>query len=116
MEPSKKQLALRHVIDGQRIVARQRERVGMLARNGCDTTEATRTLDVFAGTLNIFDDNLRKILAYEKKVRALRAALCRAWLSDFFQATVESSAQLRHKCGGEPTDFSVMMKRAPCLR
>jgi hypothetical protein len=60
MEPSKKQLAFRHVIDGRRIVARQRERVEMLARNGCDTTESARTLD-------IFEDDLRRILADEKK-------------------------------------------------
>jgi hypothetical protein len=67
MKPSKKQLAIRHVIDGQRIVARQRARIEMLTRNDSDTTEATRTLDIFAGTLNIFEDNLRKILADEKR-------------------------------------------------
>jgi hypothetical protein len=31
------------------------------------TTEATRTLDLFACTLDIFEDDLRKILADEKK-------------------------------------------------
>jgi hypothetical protein len=67
MEPSKKQLAFRHVIDGRRIVARQRERVERLARNGCDTTASTRTLDLFVRTLNIFEDDLREILADEKK-------------------------------------------------
>jgi hypothetical protein len=34
MEPSKKQLVFRHIIDGRRIVARQRERVEMLASSG----------------------------------------------------------------------------------
>jgi hypothetical protein len=67
MGPSKKQLAFRHVIAGRRMVARQRERVEMLARNGCDTTESIRTLDLFALTLNIFEDDLTKILADEKK-------------------------------------------------
>ena len=43
-------------------VARQRERVEMLARNGHDTTEAKRTLDLFARTLDIFEDDLRSIL------------------------------------------------------
>jgi hypothetical protein len=63
----RKELAFRHVIDGRRIVARQRERVEMLARNGCDTTEAKRTLDLFARTLNIFEDDLRKILVNKSK-------------------------------------------------
>jgi hypothetical protein len=67
MEPSKKQLAFRHVMAGRRIVARQRERVEMLARNGCDTTGSTPTLDLFARTLDIFEDDLRRILADEKK-------------------------------------------------
>jgi hypothetical protein len=58
-------MAFRHVIVGRRIVARQRERVEMLARNGHDTTEAKRTLDLFARTLNIFEDGLKKILADE---------------------------------------------------
>jgi DNA-directed RNA polymerase sigma subunit (sigma70/sigma32) len=63
MEASKKEMAVRHVINGRRIVARQRERVERLARYGLDTTEAKRTLDLFARTLNIFEDDLRQILA-----------------------------------------------------
>jgi hypothetical protein len=63
MEASKKEMAVRHVINGRRIVARQHERVERLARNGLDTTEAKRTLDLFARTLNIFEDDLRQILA-----------------------------------------------------
>jgi hypothetical protein len=39
--------AFRHVVDGRRIVAHQRERVEMLTRHGHDTTKA-RTLDLFA--------------------------------------------------------------------
>ncbi len=45
MEPSKMQMAIRHVIDGRRIVARQEQRVEMLARSGSDTAEAKRTFD-----------------------------------------------------------------------
>jgi hypothetical protein len=30
------EVAFRHVIDGRRIVARERERVEMLTRDGCD--------------------------------------------------------------------------------
>jgi hypothetical protein len=65
MEPSKREMAFRHVIDGRRIVARQRERIEMLARNEHDATEAKRTPDLFARTLNIFEDDLRQILADE---------------------------------------------------
>jgi hypothetical protein len=64
MEQSKMEMAFRHVLDGRRIVARQRERVETL-RNRSDTAEAKRTLDLFARTLNIFEDDLRKILADE---------------------------------------------------
>jgi hypothetical protein len=67
MEPSKMEMAFRHVIAGRRIVARQSQRVEMLARNGSDTSVAKRTLDLFATTLNIFEDDLRKILADEMK-------------------------------------------------
>jgi hypothetical protein len=59
--------AFRFFVDGRLIVARQRERVEMLARYGHDKTEAKRTLDLFAGTLDIFEDDLRRILAEEWK-------------------------------------------------
>jgi hypothetical protein len=72
MEPSKIEIAFRHVIDGRRIVARQSQRVEMLARSGSDTTEANRTLDLFAATLDIFEDDLRKILADERKGGTIR--------------------------------------------
>jgi hypothetical protein len=72
MDPSKSEMAFRHVMDGRRIVARQRERVETLARNGRDTTEAKRTLDLFARTLNIFEDDLRQILADEWKKATIR--------------------------------------------
>jgi hypothetical protein len=74
MEPSKMELALRHVIDGRRIVARQRERVERLALDGHDTTDAKRTLDIFARPLNIFEDHLRRIL--EQDWNHNRSMLC----------------------------------------
>jgi hypothetical protein len=64
---NEREMAFRHVIHGRRVVARQRERVERLALNGSDTTEAERTLDLFARTLNIFEDDLRRILADEWK-------------------------------------------------
>jgi hypothetical protein len=64
---SKKEMAFRHVIDGRRLVARQRELVEMLARNGRDTTEAKRLLDLFARTLDVFEDDLKRILVDEWK-------------------------------------------------
>jgi hypothetical protein len=72
MEPGKMETAFRHVIDGRRIVARQRERVEMLARSGHDTTESERTLDLFACTLDIFEDDLRRMLAEEWKEAKVR--------------------------------------------
>jgi hypothetical protein len=63
MEPSNKEMAFRHVIQGRRVVARQRERMEMLARKGLDTAEAQRTLDLFTRTLNIFEDDLKRILS-----------------------------------------------------
>src|SRR5262249_23656461 len=41
--------------------------VERLARKGLDTTEAQRTLDLFTRTLDIFEDDLRRILAGEKQ-------------------------------------------------
>ena len=64
---SDREMAVRHVIQGRGIVARQRECVERLARKGLDTTEARRTLDLFTRTLNIFEDDLRRILAGENK-------------------------------------------------
>jgi len=65
MELSKRELAIRHVIQGQQMVARQRQRVEMLAHNGNDTTAAERTLNMFTRTLDIFEDDLRRILTDE---------------------------------------------------
>jgi hypothetical protein len=56
MEPNEREMAFRHVIYGRRIVAWE-----MLARNGNDTTEAERTADLFARTLNIFEGDVRRI-------------------------------------------------------
>jgi hypothetical protein len=63
---TEKDMAIRQVIQGRHIVARQCVRVEMLARNGRDTTEAERTLNAFARMLEIFEDGLRKILADER--------------------------------------------------
>src|SRR5215831_14112056 len=60
-----RKMAVRHVIQGRSIVARRRECVERLARKGLDTTEAQRTLHMFTRTLNIFEDDLTRILARE---------------------------------------------------
>ena len=62
---SDREMAVRHVIQGRGIVARQRECVERLARKGLDTTQAQRTLHMFTRTLNIFEDDLTRILARE---------------------------------------------------
>jgi hypothetical protein len=66
METSKRERAVCRVIQAQRIVARQRERLESLAREGADTTVAESTLNLFTGTLKIFEDELRRILARER--------------------------------------------------
>jgi hypothetical protein len=45
----------------------QRERVERLAGIGLDTTEAKRTLDLFARTLDICEDDLRRMLGEDWK-------------------------------------------------
>lgn len=62
---SKIEIAIRHVAKGRLIVAKQRQRVEMLNRGGHDVTEAKRTLELFARTLDLFEDDLRRILAEE---------------------------------------------------
>jgi hypothetical protein len=66
METSKRERAVCRVIQAQRVVARQRERVERRAREGADTTVAENTLNLITGTLKIFDDELRRILARER--------------------------------------------------
>ena len=60
-----RKMAVHHVIQGRSIVARRHECVERLARKGLDTTEAQRTLHMFTRTLNIFEDDLTRILARE---------------------------------------------------
>jgi hypothetical protein len=66
MQTSKRERAVWRVIQTQRIVARKREHVERLAREGADTTVAENTLSLFTGTLRIFEDELSRILARER--------------------------------------------------
>jgi len=75
---NKVEMAFRRVTYARRIVACQRERVEMLARNGHDTTSAERILDLFARTLDIFEDGLRRILGQDSKPNRSRQAITRA--------------------------------------
>jgi arginine repressor len=65
MESTKRERAVCHVIQGRRIVARQREVVSRLTREGIDTTEAEHTRDLFICTLKTFEDGLKRILTDE---------------------------------------------------
>lgn len=56
-------VAIRHVAEARRIVARQEERVARLAAAGCSTLDAEQTLDVFASTLRILKDHERMLRA-----------------------------------------------------
>ena len=58
---SKLAQATRHVAEGRRIVAQQRERVARLKASGRDTTRSEELLDQFERTLAIFEDDLKAI-------------------------------------------------------
>jgi hypothetical protein len=64
---SKVEMVFRHVAQGRRVVARQRQLVERLALNGCDTTDAEQILDLFVRTLAIFEDDLTRLSAQESK-------------------------------------------------
>ena len=54
-------MAQRHVTEGRRIVAEQRDRVAKLVANGCDAREAKRDLQLFEDTLAIFEEHLESL-------------------------------------------------------
>jgi hypothetical protein len=47
------------VVDGRRIVAKQREHIGRLRELRCSTLDAEDTLEVFLSTLEIFEGGER---------------------------------------------------------
>jgi DNA invertase Pin-like site-specific DNA recombinase len=53
--------AVRHVREGRRIVAEQRDRVARLKSLGLDTREAESNLRIFRDTLAIFQDHLKAL-------------------------------------------------------
>lgn len=59
---SRVETARRHVLDGRRIVAHQKELVWRLAALGLDTSEAKETLSLFESSLEIFEQHLRELL------------------------------------------------------
>ena len=54
-------LARRHVVEGRRIVERQRQCLRELASTGRISADAERTLDLFERTLAIFEQHLRDL-------------------------------------------------------
>jgi hypothetical protein len=56
-----KSIAERHVKEGQRVVARQRELIARMKALGQDTATAQELLDIFERTLAQFEDDLRVI-------------------------------------------------------
>jgi len=53
--------AYRHVMDGRKIVARQREIIARLKAGGADVSDAEDLLDQFERTLAIFESDLAAI-------------------------------------------------------
>jgi hypothetical protein len=56
-------LAARHVSEGQRIVAAQKDLIERLKVGGRDIAEAQRLLHAFEHSLAIFEDDLRRLEA-----------------------------------------------------
>ena len=55
------ELAARHVAEGRLIVAQQHERIARLKARGSCTRDFERTLNVFIGTLQIFEEHERAL-------------------------------------------------------
>ena len=64
--------AARHVVEGHRIVDRQRRLVRRLIARGHDASDAQYTLDLFTRTLAIFEDHLRELRAARGYVQRSR--------------------------------------------
>ena len=64
--------AARHVLEGHRIVDRQRRLVDRLIADGHDASDAQYTLDLFTRTLAIFEDHLRELRAARGYVQRSR--------------------------------------------
>ena len=62
---SKDEIALRHVLEGRRIVARQKALIERMRTTGLDTNDAESLLNSFIGSLAIFEDDLSAAKAKE---------------------------------------------------
>jgi hypothetical protein len=62
-------MAARHVAEGRRIVAQQRERIARLKAGGHPTADHEQTLQVLESTLQILEDHQRQIA--ERHARGL---------------------------------------------
>ncbi len=51
----------RHIAWARKVAALQRRQIERLRALGCDTRDAERTLQVFLGTLEIFEDRQRQL-------------------------------------------------------
>jgi len=65
---SKREMAIRHVLEGRRIVARQKALIEKLRVSGLDTNDAKSVLNSFIGSLMIFEDDLRAAQAEEREL------------------------------------------------
>jgi hypothetical protein len=60
-------MAARHVAEGRRIVAQQRERIARLKADGHPTADHEQTLRVLESTLQILEDHERQIMERHAK-------------------------------------------------
>jgi hypothetical protein len=63
--------ALRHVMDGRRIVSRQRQLIAEQKASGYDTLFAEQLLSQFERTLTILEDDLRELQDIQTDQRLL---------------------------------------------
>jgi hypothetical protein len=67
MPESPREMAMRHVEAGRRIVESQRQLIEQLKTSARPTLEAERLLATYLSSLRIFEDELESILAKELK-------------------------------------------------
>jgi len=64
----KRDMALRHVLEGRRIVARQKALIERMRASGLDISDAESLLNSFIRSLAVFEDDLRVAGAKEREV------------------------------------------------
>jgi hypothetical protein len=84
-------LARRHVVEGRKIVARQRQRVRDREAKGLDASTQRQTLEVFEHTLAIFEKHLEQLDARTREHRKTRQPAQRSCRASFGKALASAT-------------------------